>query len=188
MSFKVDKTPQVNQDLKYNKDQKVDNKNLTGACLYIKYVSALSIGTVPFLVAMIGLAIFKASAFLGGKVEKNIEKEAKHEHVYRYYPARIIGGIVRMIFGIPGFTGGLLFFGSSKIFSLSQQLVWGRKLVENPQGEKINTQLARYGFGNKPWGDFKESTKDFFNPKPLFYKQKNPHYDYLKKWMDWKIV
>lgn len=66
--------------------------------------------------------------------------------------------------GIPAFIGGVMLFGGAACFSKTQECVWGRFLIENPQEERVNTKLARYGASVAPWKDFILLLKAFFLP------------------------
>jgi len=65
----------------------------------------------------------------------------------------LLGRVTKLLLAIPLLVGGLIQYVGAKVFSLTQQLAWGRELVLNPQEDRANTRLARDGAGDGPWND-----------------------------------
>ncbi|MBS0605130.1 MAG: hypothetical protein JSS60_08885 [Verrucomicrobia bacterium] len=128
---------------------------IEGFELAAKSAVALTLGIAPFAVSKFGEFVAKACAAL-----------AKHTHAYfstSEGPGRGIGFLLRAALGIPAVIGGVMLFGGAVAFSKAQALVWGQALVEHPQEERVNTQLARYGAGPKPREDFGTLINGFFS-------------------------
>ncbi len=135
-----------------SKDIKIE-----GFELVAKSAIALTIGFIPFLISKIGEPIVKNCAYFARKINDFFEPFGQF--------GRLVGYASRIVIGIPAVIGGTMLFGGAVCFSKTQELVWGRFLIENPQEEKINTQLARYGAKQAPWNDFKLLLKGFFLPE-----------------------
>ncbi len=124
--------------------------------VYIQYALAGLVGAIPFAVAKIGEGVVKGSAFLA--------IQARNFSVHLGVFGFISEIFFRAVVGIPTAIGGALLGGGAVAFSKSQALVWGQYLIEHPQEEKVNTQLARYGTSDKPWKDFKSLLETYFLP------------------------
>ncbi|MGC1878860.1 MAG: hypothetical protein WA347_02860 [Rhabdochlamydiaceae bacterium] len=122
------------------------NRKIVGVELVVKSVAAGLLGIVPFLTSKVGEAVVKGCAYIAQEGKKSLNRFGSL--------GVFTGEALRVILGIPALLGGSLLFGGALIFSKVQALVWGRELIKHPQEEKINTQLARYGAGSKPWNDF----------------------------------
>lgn len=56
--------------------------------------------------------------------------------------------------------------GSIKLFSLSQEVVWG-KYVPFPSGDSFNSRLAQYGSGEQIWTDLDTIKRALNEPETL---------------------
>jgi hypothetical protein len=130
------------------------NRKIVGIELVVKSAAAGLLGLVPFFTSKAGEGVVKRCAFIAQEGKKFLSQFGSL--------GTFTGTALRIALGIPAFFGGLLLFGGAWIFSKTQELVWGRELVKHPQEEKINTQLARYGAGSKPWDDFVKFVGAFF--------------------------
>jgi hypothetical protein len=125
---------------------------ITGFELVAKSAVAMTLGIVPFIVSKFGEFVVKGCANFAERTESLFGQQ------------HILSNGSRMAIGIPAFFGGIFLFGGAVVFSRTQQVVWGKYLTEHPQEERVNTQLARYGFGSKPWNDFCKLLTAFFAP------------------------
>ncbi|MBS0653981.1 MAG: hypothetical protein JSR39_10720 [Verrucomicrobia bacterium] len=157
-------------------------REITGVELVAKSIIAGSIGILPFLVAKTGEYVVKASVHTEEFFRKNVFENLDR---YAHYLLENERGTVlnaigltlfvstwffeifsRAVIGIPAAAGGILLTGGAATFSFLQAQVWGQALVEHPQEERVNTRLARYGAGEKPWRDFQDLVRLFYVPRP----------------------
>lgn len=127
---------------------------ITGFELVAKSAVALTLGIAPFLISKSGEWVVKGCAAAAERIENFFNSFGA--------AGRFLANSSRVVLGIPACLGGFFLFGGAIIFSKAQQIAWGKFLIENPQEERINTQLARYGAGNKPWKDFGKLLSAFF--------------------------
>ena len=129
-------------------------EEITGFELFTKSAIAITVGIIPFIGSKVGEFIVKASTCMI-KNMRNFLLQCGVLGVLLEIP-------LRLFLGIPATIGAICLLGGAIVFSKTQALVWGQKLIEHPQQERINTKLARYGAGEKPWQDFKDLLKTFF--------------------------
>ncbi len=113
---------------------------IQGCELYFRSATALSLGMTPFLSHYIGTGLVNGLLFICDHATK---------------ASSLLGRVAKIVLAIPLLLGGIIQYVSAKIFSLTQQLAWGRESVLNPQEDGANTRLARDGAGDKSWNDFK---------------------------------
>jgi hypothetical protein len=143
---------------------------ITGFELIAKSAIALTLGVAPFFVSKSGEWIVKGYATVAERMGNFFNDFGT--------AGRFLANSSRVALGIPACLGGILLFGGAVIFSKAQQIVWGKFLIENPQEERINTQLARYGAGSKPWNDFCTLLSAFFAPS--FSQETRDHLSHLR--------
>jgi hypothetical protein len=135
------------------------NRKITGVELYAKSAAALTLGIIPFGVSKLGEGVFRGCAFFAQEAGKFLTKLG--------FIGEILGKGLRMAIGIPAAISGGMLYAGAWIFSQTQKLVWGKYLVENPQEEKINTQLARFGAKEKLFDEFLQYVNAFFTSSKI---------------------
>jgi hypothetical protein len=121
-----------------------------------KSTIAAGLGFPPFLMAKAGELVVQNCAHLA----LNAEKFSKNLGSV----GQLLANICRMAIGVPVLFGGTLLFAGAVIFSKTQQIVWGKYLIENPLEQRFHPRLAWYGYGNSPWSDFRKLLSTFFVP------------------------
>jgi len=147
-------------------------RKIVGKELIIRSAVGLTLGILPFGFSSLGQIIVKKSATLAQEGSIFLSNHGRNG----------LEKAFRILLGIPAVLGGLLLFGGAYVFSKAQQIAWGKELVEHPQEEKVNTKLARYGAGNRPWEDFKRVWTAFFT-----YGSQQKSIDALSHLRDFKI-
>lgn len=127
---------------------------IVGCELFARSALALSLGIVPYGLSKGGQTVVAKCAQLVESVDSYFEQSGAFGH--------LIGGVGRLIIGVPAAISGIFFFGGALLFALTQKVAWGTLLVEYPQEEHSNTKLARYGASYQPFYDFAKVWKGFF--------------------------
>ncbi len=143
-------------DLLVNEILPVSEKNrvIGGVELLVKSTGAALLGAVPFVVSKTAEHVLKGWAW--------IAQEGKN-FLSRFGIIGIYAGeAFKVSLGVPACVISSYFFVGAWAFSKTQQLIWGKELVEHPQEERVNTKLARYGAGEKLWDDLYTSFVAFF--------------------------
>jgi hypothetical protein len=142
----------------------IDPKDkITGCELYAKSAAALTLGIVPFAIAKIGQGLSSAFAFLAQEGETALNRMGSF--------GSHLGKAWRCLVGLPALASGMLLYVGSRLFALTQKLIWGTKLVNHPQEERVNTKLARYGAGDKPLADFHHLFDAFYHASPFIRQE-----------------
>ncbi len=113
---------------------------------YLRSSVGLVLGIIPFAIHFSSIHLFKACISLDINIENSLRNAS-------FTPTNAARRVIRIIPTLFAITSAINMSVSAKVFSLAQQAAWGQKLVQNPQEERINTQLARYGYEYKPWND-----------------------------------
>ena len=127
------------------------NKQTSPADPVLPSLVAVSIGIIPFTVAIVGRSI------LNGLI--NVARATDDICPQNKVARRIIHWSI----GVPATISTAVFLSGTYLFAKSQELVWGKNLVANPQiPGRTNARLAQFGATNNLWNVAKTILAQFF--------------------------
>ncbi len=140
-----------------------------------KSTLAMALGFPPFFAVRAGELVVQICA----NAAISVEEISKGLGVI----AQPLSTAVRMSLGIPILIAGACLFAGATLFSKTQQLVWGKYLVGSPLEKRFHPLLSVYGYGDRPWSDFRKLVNTFFSLS--FNQETNANLNY---WKDFKVT